>query len=328
MRNTPIDESVEKMNADLGVFAQDAWTIDRLTLNVGGRFDYFNAMVPALTAPASTWVPARERPAYKNVPNFKDWAIRLAAAYDLFGDGKTALKVNASKYVASAALGFAEGFNTMTAANETRTWNDADGNRSVLDAQGNLQRNEILGGTANFGQASSVDRLDPGLRREHNWEYGASIQRELLPRVSVTAGYHRRTYGNLAVTDNQNLSASEWTTFTITAPADPRLPGGGGYPIELWTLNPNKVGVATDNLRTFSTLNTRVYNGVDLNVTARIGDKAFLVGGVTQREARDRQLRRHRARQPEQPALLRADVAVPDDVQAVRPPTSCRTASS
>ena len=180
MRNTPIDESIEQMNADLGIFAQDAWTMKRLTLNVGGRFDYFNAEVPALSAPASTWVPARERPAYKNVPNWKDWAIRLAAAYDLFGNGKTALKVNASKYVASAALGFAEGFNTLTAATETRTWTDLDGNRSVLDAQGNLQRNEILGGTANFGQASSVDRLDPGLRREHNWEYGASIQHELF----------------------------------------------------------------------------------------------------------------------------------------------------
>ena len=52
VRNTPIDESIEKMNADLGVFVQDAWTIDRLTLNVGGRFDYFNAEVPALSAPA------------------------------------------------------------------------------------------------------------------------------------------------------------------------------------------------------------------------------------------------------------------------------------
>ena len=76
-------------------------------------------------------------PRSKNVPNWKDWAVRLAAAYDLFGTGKTAIKVNASKYVASAALGFAEAFNTMTAATETRTWNDADGNRSVLDASGN-----------------------------------------------------------------------------------------------------------------------------------------------------------------------------------------------
>lgn len=281
VRNTPIEESIEKLNADFGVFAQDAWTINRLTLNVGGRFDYFNAEVPALSAPASAWVPARQRPAVENVPNWKDWAIRLAAAYDLFGNGKTALKANASKYLASAALGFAEAFNTLTAASETRTWSDLDGNRSVLDANGNLQRNEILGGTANFGQASGTDRPDPNLQREYNWEYGVSVQHELLPRVSVSGGYHRRTFGNLAVTDNLNLSVDDWTTFTITAPLDDRLPDGGGYPITMYTLNPGKVGTATDNLRTFSTLNSRVYNGVDVVVNARLGDKAFLLGGVT-----------------------------------------------
>jgi hypothetical protein len=281
VRNTPIDESIERMNADLGFFAQDAWTMSRLTLNVGGRFDYFNAEVPALSAPASQWVAARDRAAVKNVPNWKDWAIRLAAAYDLFGTGKTAVKVNASKYIASAALGFAEAFNTLTAATETRTWNDADGNRSVLDANGNLQRNEIIGGTANFGQASGTDRPDPALQREYNWEYGANIQHELFPRVSVSGGYHRRTYGNLAVTDNLNLSVDDWTPFTITAPLDDRLPGGGGFPVTMYTLNPTKIGTPTDNLRTFSTNNSRVYNGVDLNVNARIGQTAFLLGGVT-----------------------------------------------
>ena len=281
VRNTPIDESIERMNADLGLYAQDAWTINRLTLNIGARYDYFNAEVPALSAPASQWVAARDRPAVKNVPNWHDWAIRLAGAYDLFGTGKTALKVNASKYVASAALGFAENFNTLTAATETRTWNDADGNRSVLDANGNLQRNEIIGGTANFGQASGTDRPDPALQREYNWEYGATIQHELFPRVSVSGGYHRRTYGNLAVTDNLNLSVDDWTPFTITAPVDDRLPGGGGFPITMYTLNTNKVGAATDNLRTFSTKNSRVYNGVDLNVNARIGQTAFLLGGIT-----------------------------------------------
>ena len=92
MRNTPIDESIERMNADLGFYAQDAWTMNRLTLNVGARYDYFNAEVPALSAPASQWVAARDRPAVENVPNWNDWAIRLAAAYDLFGTGKTASK--------------------------------------------------------------------------------------------------------------------------------------------------------------------------------------------------------------------------------------------
>jgi hypothetical protein len=281
VRNTPIDESIERMNADLGLYLQDAWTMDRLTVNVGGRFDYFNAEVPALSAPASTWVPARERSATKNVPNWKDFAIRLAASYDLFGDGKTAIKVNASKYVASAALGFAEGFNTLTASTETRTWNDADGNRSVLDAAGNLQRNEIIGGTANFGAASATDRVDEALKREYNWEYSATVQHELFPRVAVTGGYHRRTYGNLAVTDNLNVGVDDWSPFTITAPADDRLPGGGNFPITLYTLNTNKVGVATDNVRTFSTANTRVYNGLDVNVQARIRASGMLLGGVT-----------------------------------------------
>ena len=53
VRNTPIDESIERMNADLGFYAQDAWTMNRLTLNLGARYDYFNAEVPALSAPAS-----------------------------------------------------------------------------------------------------------------------------------------------------------------------------------------------------------------------------------------------------------------------------------
>jgi hypothetical protein len=281
VRNTPIDESIERMNADFGLYLQDAWTMDRLTLNVGGRFDYFNAEVPALSAPASTWVPARERSATTNVPNWKDFALRLAASYDLFGDGKTAIKVNASKYVASAALGFAEGFNTLTASSETRTWADLDGNRSVLDAAGNLQRNEILGGTANFGAASATDRIDSALQREYNWEYAATVQHELFPRVAVTGGYHRRTYGNLAINDNVNLSPDEWSPFTITAPLDNRLPGGGGYPITMYTLNANKVGTPTATVRTFSTLNGRVYNGYDVNVQARVGASAIFLGGLT-----------------------------------------------
>jgi Carboxypeptidase regulatory-like domain len=285
VRNTPIEASIEKLNSDFGVFGQDAWTIKRLTLNMGARFDYFNAEVPALSAPASTWVPARDRAAVKDVPNWKDWAVRFAAAYDLFGNGKTALKANVGKYVASAALGFAELFNALTAQTETRTWADVDGNRSVLDANGNLQRAEILGGTANFGQVSGTDRPDPKLRREYNWETGVQLQHELFPRVSVTAGYHRRTFGNIQTTDNLNLSASEWTALTITAPVDSRLPDGGGFPVEIWTLNANKVGTATDNLRTFTTSNERVYNGIDVQMMARLND-GFVLAGLTTEKLR------------------------------------------
>ena len=281
VRNTPIDESIERLNADFGVFAQDAWTLSRVTFNIGARYDYFNAEVPSLSAAASQWVAARDRPAVENVPNWKNGAVRLAASWDVFGTGKTAVKASAGKYLASAALGYAELFNTLTVQSEVRSWVDLDGNRSVLDAAGNLQRSEVIGGTANFGQASGTIRPDPDLQRESNWEYGVSVQHELVNRVAVTAGYHRRTFGNLAITDNLNLSVNDWTPFTITAPADPRLPGGGGYPIEMYTLNPAKVGTATDNVRTYSDLNARTYNGFDVLVSARVGDGGVLLGGVT-----------------------------------------------
>lgn len=100
----------QKVKMDFGVFLQDTWTVNRLTLNLGARYDTFNALVPAQSAVAGNWIQARNFPEIPNVPNWKDWSVRAAAAYDVFGTGKTAVKVNASKYIASAAAGFAQTF--------------------------------------------------------------------------------------------------------------------------------------------------------------------------------------------------------------------------
>ena len=126
-----------------------------------------------------------------NLPNWNDWAVRLAAAYDLTGDGKTALKGNAGKYVAAQAAGFAQNFNGMSGATQTRSWNDANGDKTILNADGSIQVNEVIGGTSNFGQITS--RPDSELKRGYNWEYSAVLQRELRPRLSVTAGYYKET---------------------------------------------------------------------------------------------------------------------------------------
>ena len=42
----------ERLKASLGIYVQDQWTIKRLTLNLGLRFDYLNAGVPATDLPA------------------------------------------------------------------------------------------------------------------------------------------------------------------------------------------------------------------------------------------------------------------------------------
>ena len=272
----------QKVNKDLGFFAQDTWTIDRLTLNLGARFDLFNASIPAQAEAAGPWIQARNFGEIADVPDWNDWSVRLAGAYDVFGNGKTALKANASKYIASAAAGLAQTFNPMTYSTQVRGWVDFDGNKSLLDAAGNLQANEVIGGTSNFGQITS--RLDPDLGRGYNWEYSASMQHELMERVSMNAGFYRRKFFNLDVLDNQNLALTDWTPFGITTPTDPRLPLSG-RPIEMFTLNPNRVGVPTDNLRTFSTINSTIYNGFELSANLR-REKLLLFGGInTERRA-------------------------------------------
>ena len=274
--------AVQNVNRDLGFFMQDTWTIDRLTLNLGGRFDHFNASIPPQSEPAGPWIQARNFAEIPNVPDWNDWSVRLAGAYDVFGNGKTAFKANASKYIASAAAGFAQNFNPMTYSTQTRAWVDFDRNKSILDAAGNIQFNEVIGGTSNFGQITQ--RPDPNLERGYNWEYSASVQHELMERVSVNAGYYRRNFYNIEILDNQNLALSDWTPFTVTTPSDERLPLSG-QPIEMFTLNANRVGVATDILRTFSTANSTTYNGIEVSANLR-REKLLLFGGInTERRA-------------------------------------------
>ena len=90
---------------DLGIYAQDRWTINRLTLNAGVRFDYFNDYFPESHAGPGPFVPNRNIsfPEMDWV-SWKDVTPRLGVAYDLFGDGKTALKVSLSKYMVASGL--------------------------------------------------------------------------------------------------------------------------------------------------------------------------------------------------------------------------------
>jgi hypothetical protein len=191
------------------------------------------------------------------------------------------VKANASKYIAAAAAGYAANFNPLTycgsCSGATRGWIDLDQNKSILDAAGNIQYNEVFGGTANFAQITN--RPDPDLKRGYNWEYAAQVQHELTARVSVSAGYYHRRFYNLDVTDNLNLAVTDWNPFQITGPTDPRLPLSGES-ITMYSLQSNKVGVATDNLRTFSDINSTVYDGLEFTGTMR-REKLMLFGGVT-----------------------------------------------
>ena len=288
----PTPYSTEAHYVKGGLFVQDQWNIDRLAINAGVRYDWLNTSYPAITYPELRYLPERSFPA-ANVLSWRDLGPRLGFAYDLFGDGRTAFKASAGRYVVQEANSITQNESPAAAANRSliRSWDDANGDfipqgdPTISAANGEIGPSP----NENFGKSILTQRLDPGFAegmnvRQYNWEFSTSVQHELVTGVSVGGGYFRRIYGNFRIFDNLAVSPSDYDGYSITGPADSRLPGGGNEQIsDLYDLNPSKVG-QVDRILTLSSdygAQTEHWNGVDFNISARLPNGALLQGGTS-----------------------------------------------
>jgi hypothetical protein len=233
----------------------------------------------------------------KNVPNWKDVNPRVSMAYDLLGNGKTALKASVSRGVEQDSIRYAAANNpASTLVTQTaRVWTDGnnnfnpDCNLMSGASQDNLASGGDLCGpwlTPNFGSSNPALIFSPSIMegwgvRPYNWEYSFGLQQELAPRLSASVGYFSRVYGNFMVQDNENLAKTDFTQYSVTVPTDPRLPNSGQTVSGLY--DPNFLVAARNVIKGADEFGTQQHhwNGVDVSVDARLQNGLFLQAGLS-----------------------------------------------
>jgi hypothetical protein len=251
--------SEERIKYDLGFYVQDSWTLKRLTLNPGVRIELFNTYIPEEASPAGRFVPLRQYGRIENLPNWKDWAPRLGGVYDVSGDGKTAIKAHAGKYMrAFSTVGFAQVYNPLRQETDRRTWTDT--NRDDI-----AQNSEIGPVVTPFNTTGVLNRVaDPNILRPYQWEYSLGIQREVRSGISVLFNWVRRDFSRLFWTDNVLTTFDDYTVIQIPNPLNP------SETIPIYNLNRAKLGQVSQ-IDMNSDKNKRWYNGYDVGFSARVG---------------------------------------------------------
>jgi hypothetical protein len=293
--NTPLD-APGYVEYDSAFFIQDAWTFRRLTLNPGLRVEWFRAGMRAVSAAEGRFAPARFYPAQMGLITWgPDYAPRLSAVYDLFGDGGTAIKTSFSKYHrqydADPFLAYAD----AGLRQENRNWFDCalntagsacSGVAGPFNNDGIAQDHEIgpspSGG--NFGERSGA--LPGDLDRQYNREFTVGIQHQVRPRLAVGGLFIKRQIQNVQLTDRTFITTSDYTPFQVQMPAvtDPAVAAvlNPSEMITIYNLNSAKNSVFGQGLVDRSSTNDRsFYTGFEASFSARLVGSATLFGSWT-----------------------------------------------
>jgi hypothetical protein len=282
-------------------YAQEQWTLGRATVQGAVRYDHAWSYFPEQSVgPVRFFPTAVVYPYTKGVTGYHDLWPRGGVAYDVFGTGKTSVKVNFGRYLEAAQNGglfIALNPTGRLSTTTTRSWTDSNTNKIVdcnllssvaqdLRATGG----DVCGSNVNtnFGTAVFESTLDPDLLsgwgvRSGDWQFGVSVQQEVLPRIAVELGYQRRWLVNFTVTDNLARAAEDHTEFAINIPIDPRLPGGGGGTLNgLYNVTSTAAARLNDNFQTLSQRygdRTQLADSFNMNITARPRFGLVLQGG-------------------------------------------------
>ena len=268
------------VDLDLGVYAGDTWSIKRLTLTGGARFDHFDAGIHAYGVPAGRFVKLRDLPAYQ-APIQNNVSARIGATYDLFGGAKTALKFSYGKYLANLGELVGEAVNPASQQTTTLTWND--GNKDGIAQDSELEN--IATVNPNFYNGIIPTSYDPNWKREYNYEMTFGAQHQLRPGLAVNAMFYHRQRYNLQVSDRTAVRLSDYFPVDVAAPG---VPSEGLAPSVITVYNlPNELRAVYNSSPVViraeenSDISRTVYTGIEFSLDGRLPGGGRMSGGLS-----------------------------------------------
>jgi len=298
--NSPLH--VERAVMTTALYGQDAYSIGRLTVFGGVRWERIEGFLPAQTTPASKYFPDglvflnqtingvvqdyRVRKSFDEVrqdPLWHNFAPRLSGTYDLKGDGRSVIKLSWGKYLDQINTGTPP--NPNANINQTYAWNDLNGDFIFQDGGATWNGGQYVGGEFGALQATAglaVATFDKSVRRPYREETSVSFDREVVPGVLASIAYFHSQEHDTQGTVDQNIDL--WPQlFTLTTLTDPGRDGVLGTsddaPIQIY--NQNQTGTVTSGVTKNNELLAQRYNGLDFQVTRRKAGKWQLLAGYT-----------------------------------------------
>ena len=311
--NTPIH--LERALANTAIYGQDSYSIGRLTLIAGVRWERVEGSIPPQTHESSEYFPSGTtigglnvalntggrlteyvvRDSFdkvENAPLWKNWAPRVSATYDLTGRGKTVLKLSGGKYFDQVGTG-TPGPNPNGSVSQTYPWNDINGDLVFQRGDAVWNGFRYVGGEFGTGNVTTSipnpNPFDPNRKRTWRREFTAGLDHELLPGFRFSAAYFNRREFDAYDDVSADLDLWDELYAPITATEPGRDGISGNDDDQTLTVYSLKPGVTL--LGEFAVNDDRLgvkYHGLEIVGTKRYsGGTTILAGYTYSRETRD-----------------------------------------